>query len=282
MHILLCVDKGAASTPAIGYCEFVSRIVRAEITVLEAQCPATAQLSNENRAENLCARLTNEGLSCHLLSRDATPRLALLEQIGQDDYDIVIMGLLTRGRRFRRWLRGPSTRRILQKLEIPMLVVPAERRQIKRVLLCSGELWYPTELIDLMLKIVVPAEAEVTLLYVVPDPPLNYPMMEKFETSWGVLMEKDAPQVEFIKESRDVIEAAGIDTRVQIRHGDVSKEIMEEILIGEYDLVVMGSTYSSQSLYRLFNRSITDHVVEHAQRPVLVVRHTASDRDKDR
>ncbi|HDQ72804.1 MAG TPA: hypothetical protein ENN19_12020, partial [Chloroflexi bacterium] len=36
-------------------------------------------------------------------------------------YDMVIVGLVERGR-LRRWLRGPSTRRILQYVSAPVLV----------------------------------------------------------------------------------------------------------------------------------------------------------------
>ena len=38
-------------------------------------------------------------------------------------------------------------------------------------------------------------------------------------------------------------------------------------------MVALGSTYAAQSLRRYFAPGITDRMVEHAGRPVLVVRH---------
>lgn len=63
------------------------------------------------------------------------------------------------------------------------------------------------------------------------------------------------------------------ETGGKLRHGPVAQQIMSEIREGEYDLVALGSTYAGRGLRRYFASGITDLVVEHAGRPVLVVRH---------
>jgi nucleotide-binding universal stress UspA family protein len=76
-----------------------------------------------------------------------------------------------------------------------------------------------------------------------------------------------------LKAGQDALRRLGIETGVSLRHGPVAEQIMAEIREGEYDMVALGSTYAAQSLRRYFESSITDLVVEHAGRPVLVVRH---------
>ena len=115
--------------------------------------------------------------------------------------------------------------------------------------------------------------AEVTLLYVTPQPLLHYPVLREIEDAWGALLQTDTLQGRNLKAGRDTLRGLGVETGVSLRHGPVVEQIMAEIREGEYDLVALGSTYAAQSLYRYFVRSITDLVVEQAGRPVLVVRH---------
>lgn len=277
MHILLCTDGTAQSKPALALGYRLAGLLQArvpvQVTVLGAseRPERSAALSQEIAAVQ--AALETAGIGCSTLIRTAVPRRAIVAQATQERYDLIVVGLLMRGSWLRRWLRGSSVRRILRDVSTPVLVVPFERPQLRRILLCSGDLWYPAETIRLVGEIALASAAEVTLLYVVPRPPLHYPILRELEDAWGALLQTDTPQGRNLKAGRDALRSQGIETGIRIRHGDVARQIMMEIRSGEYDLVALGSTYASQGLYRYFVTSITDFVVERSGRPVLVVRH---------
>ena len=275
MHLLLCTDGTSRSGPAVAFGCRLAVLLKARVTVLGALArpdrePALSCLSCS--LAGVCANLSAAGLRCDTAMRQGLPRRAIVAQATEERYDLIAVGLLERGR-IHRWLRGSSTRRVLRDVAAPVLVIPADRPALRRILLCSGDLWYPSETIRLVGHIAQAAGAEVTLLYVTPQPLLRYPILREVEDAWGALLQTDIPQGRNLKAGRDALRGLGIETGVRLRHGPVAEQIMSEIREGEYDLVALGSTYAARGLRRYFVSSITDFVVERAGRPVLVVRH---------
>ena len=273
MHILLCTDGTPISAPPVAFGSRLAILLQAQVTVLEAAARPDREPGVSHPTTDRCASLIAAGLGCQTIVRPGIPRQAIINLAVQEPYDLVVIGLLRRGNWLRRWLRGPSTRRVLQRVIAPVLVVPSDRPVLRRILLCSGDLWYPAETIQLVGQIAHAAGAEVTLLYVIPQPLLHYPILREIEDAWGALLQTDTLQGRNLKAGRDTLLDLGVETGISLRHGPVVEQIMAEIREGEYDLVALGSTYAARSLHRYFVRSITDLVVEQAGRPVLVVRH---------
>jgi nucleotide-binding universal stress UspA family protein len=272
MHLLLCTDGTPRSDPALAFGCRLAALLKVQATVLGASARPEWEPNLSRSLADACANLSDAGLRCDSVIRSEIPRCAIVAQADQERYDLIVVGLLQRGRIWR-WLRGPSTRRILRDVTVPVLVIPADRPVLRHILLCSGDLWYPAETIQLVGQIAQAADAEVTLLHVVPQLLLRYPILHEIEDAWGALLQTDTPQGRNLKAGRDALRSMGIETGVRLRHGPVAEQIMSEIREGEYDLVALGSTHAVQSLRRYFVSSITDLVVEHAGRPVLVVRH---------
>jgi nucleotide-binding universal stress UspA family protein len=272
MHLLLCTDGTSHSGPAMTFGCRLAAMLNAQVTVLGASARPEREPTLSRSLADARANLSDAGLTCETVIQQALPRHAIAAQAHAGRYDLIVAGLLESGR-IRRWLRGPSTRRILRDVAAPVLVVPADRPALRHILLCSGDLWYPTETIQLVGQIAQAAEAEVTLLYVIPQPLLQYPILREIEDAWGVLLQTDTPQGRNLKAGRDTLRRLGIETGIKLRHGSVVQQIMTEIREGEYDLVALGSTYAAQGLRHYFASGITDLVVENAGRPVLVVRH---------
>jgi len=272
VHVLLCTDGTSRSSPAVALGCRLAALLKARVTVLGALARPNWEPALSRSLADVCVNLSDAGLRCDTVIRQGPPRHAIVIQAGQEHYDMVVVGLLERGR-MRRWLRGPSTRRILRDVTAPILVVSADRPTLRHILLCSGDLWYPVETVRLVGQIAQAAGAEVTLLHVTPQPLLRYPILREVEDAWGALLQTDTPEGRNLKAGRDALRGLGIETGVSLRHGPVVEQVMFEIREGEYDLVALGSTYAAQGLRRYFVSSITDFVVEHAGRPVLVVRH---------
>jgi nucleotide-binding universal stress UspA family protein len=272
MHLLLCTDGTSHSDPALAFGSRFATLMRAQVTVLGASARPDWKLVLSRTTADICTSLSAAGLHCDPVVQLEIPRRAIVAQASNKHYDLIVVGLLERGR-IQRWLRGPSTRRVLQEVTAPVLVVPADRQVLRHILLCCGDLWYPSEAIQLVGRIAQSAGAKVTLLYVIPQPLLDYPFVHEIEDKWGALLQADMPQGRNLKASRDALRNLGVEAATKLRHGPVVEQIISEIHEGEYDLVAMGSTYAAQSLRRYFVSSITDPVVEHAGRPVLVVRH---------
>jgi nucleotide-binding universal stress UspA family protein len=273
LHFLICSDGTSASSPAASFGVQLAIALHADVTVVEAPDGRPWGRVASQASETIRHSMAEAGLGCRVAVRSESPRQAIVAEARATDYDIVVMGLLERGNRVRRWLRGPSTRRVLQDVSSPVLVAGADRPAVRRILLCSSDLWYPEENIHLVGQIADATHAEVTLLYVIPRPTMDYPVPNRIDDDWGALLTMDTPQSRNLKMGRQTLQRMGVQTLLSLRHGPVVDQIMDEIHTGEYDLVALGSTYAAQSLHRYFVTSVMDRVVERAHRPVLVVRH---------
>jgi nucleotide-binding universal stress UspA family protein len=273
LHLLICSDGTPASDAATSFGAQLAIALHADVSVVQSPAGQPWKRLASQASQALSDRLSEAGLTCRVLVRSEFPRLAVVSQARHGPYDIVVVGRLERGNRLRRWLRGPSTRRVLQDVTAPVLVVGADRSALRRILLCSSDLWYPEENIRLVGRIASATHAEVTLLYVIPKPTMDYPVPNRMDDDWGALLTTDSPQSRNLKAGRQALQEQGVPTMLSLRHGQVIDQIMDEIHTGEYDLVALGSTYAARSLHRYFVTSIMDRVVEQAHRPVLVVRH---------
>lgn len=280
MHLLLCTDGTSDSEPAIAFGSRLAALLRAQVTVLDASAGSHREPVASPCVAELCAGMTAAGLDCQTAVRSEIPPQAIIAQATQERFDLVIVGLLRRGKQLRHWLRVPSIRRVLQKVTVPVLVVSTDRPALRRILLCSSDLWYPAETIQLVGQIAQVSRAEVTLLYVVPQRPLHYPILREIQDAWGALLQTDTPQGRNLRAGREALHELSVETGITLRYGPVTEQIMAEVREGEYDLVALGSTYAAQGLHRYFVSSITDLVVENAGRPVLVVRHHRSQNER--
>jgi len=275
VHLLLCTEGTPRSEPAAAFgCRLAAQL-GARVTVLEATASPAQPFLPALSAASLCATLSAAGLESQAIVRPEVPRQAIVRQAAQEAYDLIVIGLLQRGNWLRRWLRGPSTRRVLQGVTAPVLVVPADRPVLRRILLCSGDLWYPAAMVRFVGMLAQATGAEVTLLHVTPHPTRYYPILRQVEDAWGALLQTDTPQGRNLKLGRDALVSLGVETGISLRYGSVVDQILAEIREGEYELVALGSTYAARSLRRYFVRSITDLVVEQAGRPVLVMRNVS-------
>jgi nucleotide-binding universal stress UspA family protein len=75
-----------------------------------------------------------------------------------------------------------------------------------------------------------------------------------------------------LRNEKDTIERAGVPVSVQIRHGIVVDQILEEVEHGDCDLIVVGS-WPVRDLWRNYViGNVTREIVKRADRPVLVIR----------
>ena len=76
-------------------------------------------------------------------------------------------------------------------------------------------------------------------------------MMEKYKESFG--------------EMKDKVE-------IVIEHGIIADEIIDVINNNDFDLVIMGSHGIGSALYRTLLGSVTNKVIHHSTKPIMVIR----------
>lgn len=172
----------------------------------------------------------------------------------------------------KRLLSGRSFRHIMERVRTPILYVPRVRLPLKRMLVCMGGLGYEVTAETLAFRIASVAHPDVTLLTVVPPIDLEYPEARQVREHWHHLTETDTLAGRNLRRGLEIARKAGLSASVKIRNGNVVEEILAEVNEGHYDLLVMGSPFSSYALRHLYTPNVTAEVAETDLVPVLTAR----------
>jgi nucleotide-binding universal stress UspA family protein len=185
---------------------------------------------------------------------------------------IAVFGPLGRPQ-LRRWLTGRSIRTLLEQIEKPILYVPKSRLPMKKVLICLGGLGYEVTAEHLAMRVAMRSRAEITLLHIVPPMDLDYPTARAVREHWQSLTETDTPVGRSLRQALETAKADGLNAQVKARQGNVVEQILAELKEGDYDLLCMGSPYSTHALRQLYTPNVTAEVAEAAGCPVLTARY---------
>ncbi len=176
----------------------------------------------------------------------------------------------------KRWLTGRSIRSLMEKIESPIIYVPQVRLPVKKMLVSIGGLGYAESAENLAFQMAAIWNAEALILHVIPPTDLDYPTTREVRDHLDDLVDSDTLLGRNLRKALRLAKEAGLNAKVITRGGDIVEQILAEIADGDYDIVCMGSSYSTHSLRQLYTANITAEVAEIAHCPVLTARYEAS------
>lgn len=181
------------------------------------------------------------------------------------------------GSTWQRLLRTIRFRHIMAEVSSPIIRLRDTCWPLKKILVCSGGLPYTIRLEKLAIHLAQAAGASLTVLHVVEPVTLDYSLAREVHDKWARLLETNTPQAQHLQHVLAAAEAAGVQAEVKLRHGQVVDEIIHEAELGNYDLVGLGSVYSSHSLRGLYRPDVTALVSAAVSCPILTMRGKAAD-----
>ncbi len=189
----------------------------------------------------------------------------------QEQNEMVAVGPLGRPS-LKRLISGRSFRYLMEEVRGPLLYAPRVKLPMRKILVCLGGLGYTVTAQALAFRVAAAARAEVTLLMVVPPVELDYPEARVLRDNWHRLVETDTLAGRNLRQGLEIARTAGLAAAVTVRHGNVMDEILSEVKTGNYDLLCMGSPFSSTALRQLYTPKITAKIAENDLVPVLTAR----------
>jgi nucleotide-binding universal stress UspA family protein len=170
-------------------------------------------------------------------------------------------------------LTGRSIRHLMGEVEQPILYVPESKLPLKKILICMGGLGYEIAAEHIAMQMAMKSQAEITLLHIIPQIDINYPTAKTVSDHWQNLAETDTPIGQCLRRALETAKNNGLTANVKARQGNVVEEILAEVKEGNYDLLCMGSMYSSSALRQLYAPNVTAEIADGAPCPVLTARY---------
>ena len=280
MELLIATNGYKGTWPAIEYGAWVGKTLDLRVTLLgvtEKLNPA--QIDDHHPLEDVFSRaielFQQNGLEYSLEVQNGDAEEVIPRKAKQGDY-ITIASPLGRPQ-IRRWLAGRSIHHLIEEVNGPIIYVPEIRLPLKNVLICVGGLGYEVTAENLALRLAGITEARLTLLHVFPHVDLDYPTAREVRKGIGHLADTNTLPGRALRKGLDMAHAAGIDAKMKVREGNIVEEILDEIKTGKYDLVCMGSPYSTNALRQMYAPNVAAEVADVSLGPVLIARHKRED-----
>jgi nucleotide-binding universal stress UspA family protein len=268
--LLLCTNGDQHTRPGIKYGIWLSTILRKPVKLLgiietKSEKDAVIELTNKIKEE-----LLKTGVPFDVCLEQGRAPQVIGEFTCNRRY-LTIVGPLGRPA-WQRAIQGRSFRRIIGRVASPLIYVPQARIPIKRILICLGGLAYGFQLEIFSLYLAKATGASVELFHVVEPINLDYPISREIQRHWQNILETETPQGENLRKAMQVAINTDLQVDFKVRHGNIVHEILEEVRNGDFDLVSLGSAFSTHSLRHLYLPNVTAEVAEALQCPVLSVR----------
>ena len=275
-EIIIFTNGRPTTLPAIEYGAWMGASMQTSVRLIGVdEDPSPSQIDEDTHPleavfEQAVEIFTKAGTEYHLEieqghAEEVIPRRANVKDA------LVVVGPLGRPP-LRRFLSGRSFHTIMEHVAAPIVYVPQVKLPPKKLLVCLGGLGYELTAEMLAMKVAGMTHAEVVLLTVVPPVDLDYPEAREMRENWQHLEQTDTLAGRSLRRGLELARDAGLQVSVKVRNGNVIEEIMAEVTEGNYDLLCMGSPYSSNALRQLYTPNVTAEIAEHDRVPILTAR----------
>ncbi len=271
MKMLICSIGSKQCKITLHFATEVAKALSADTTLLGI---AHKERDTENLMRTLgtaAQDLASQGLPIHIRVKVGDAEEIAMAEMGQTTYDLVAVGALG-GRRSRRALLESVGMRIVERASSSVLLIKGNRPNLSRILVCFSGTEHGHLSVWTGAALACGAGAQATLLHVVDALPAMYTGLEQMEETLAELLRSDTDMARELKWAAQVLNAECNFAEVKLRRGIVADEILREGQIGDYDLIVLGSSTYPGGFVRVLMGDLNREVVSRAQRPVLVVR----------
>jgi nucleotide-binding universal stress UspA family protein len=275
MKILFCSDGSPKAEKAIRFGVRIAVACQAEPSILgiaEKPSDQEALLEALQRSQEFFSR---HHLDAQLFTEVGRPVEEIVKHCRETAYDLVVVGAAPKSNFWNviepMWM-SVRVYKILESVEVPVLVVIGDRPGLRRILLCSGGSAYIEKAIKFAGHIVQCINAKVDLFHVLPDTPAIYTELFQIEGNVDRVLESNSTLGRALRRQKDLLEQLGVFGEVILGQGQVVPELLKALRRKDYDLVVTGSSPAEDRLSSYVVGDVTREIVNRVMMPVLVVR----------
>lgn len=275
MKILICINDLIADEPGLLLAKTIIEQFETEITLLHV-LPKKKVEGDRDKGEQLLQQANKilDGYPVNRKVRRDNIVKRIIKEAHQGEYDLVIITVSYIGEQ-----NQPVSihRALLKQIPCCLLVAKNPRSETRRILLCTGGLQMTEPLISVGAKFAVALDADVTLFHVAANIPSMYTGLKTIEETLSELLETDTPIARHLRRGAEILAEHQVEAEIKLRHGTAVYEIVREIDLEEYDMVVVGASGADTMLKEWIYGNITQAIVDAVGIPILVVNQKRAD-----
>ncbi|RME07330.1 MAG: universal stress protein [Anaerolineae bacterium] len=268
MNALVYIDQKRKEYPALDFLNRLAQSVAVSVTLLYVLLPEESQQQGEEILQRAARQLVSAPVN--LLIRWGDPINVLLSEAHRDRFDLLV---LQSGVRRRNMPRLEPLDQILTHSMYPMvLILRGKDRPGRRILACTAGWEERLEVTRAAALLARSLEASVTLLHVAAGTvPVMFTGLPALEESLSDVLQTDTVIARHLREAAKILAASDVEAELELRRGAPVDEILREVKLGQYDLVVIGRSRVTNGLKELLMGDVMQRLVSRVPVSLLVV-----------
>lgn len=271
MKVLLYAGPAPSRDTVLQFSEQIVQHCTTALTLVTGGGPERRALLEE-AARRLAVP---EHVSVQLDARPGNAQAAILAAAHAQPFDLVILGRLHQP--LGRLLPGAHSKAIAQRLEPSVLRAHGPPRLIRRILLASGGDYHTFGDVSAAVRLARPLGASVTVLHVLSQQSLLFEGFGPRPDMVEAFLAGSSPEASTLRDAVAMLNERGVQAQVRGRVGPVLDEILAELRVGSYDLLVIGAHRVASALDRILLEDITEDLLDVSPLPVLVVKGSSAE-----
>jgi len=201
------------------------------------------------------------------------PVTKILHEAREGNYDLLVLGadISAKPPQHGQFI-SPSTLSIIRRTRTSVLVVRDPEPEFSRILICTGGLVLSEPAIEAGAQLAKALQAEVYLLHVVGVIPSMYTGLDEIDETLPELLSTETPIARHLRRSAEILDRYEVRSHIKLRHGVVTEEIVREVTMSDYDLIISGTPEKTHPIKRLLLGDVIETVIKNTTCPFLIVK----------
>jgi nucleotide-binding universal stress UspA family protein len=244
-----------------------ARAFRANVTVLQlGEIPVSG-----GNGETAVLQFREAGILVDLIQREGDWLPTLLTVTRAYRFDLAVIPKMRR-RGVTGLLLGSIPRSLLSDLRGDLLIALHPRPGIARLLIAVAAGPGQKQVLLWGGQAARAFNAEPVLFHVTGRVPGMFDGLASVDEPLSRFMRSNTVEARAFQNAAESLHSLQLEPELKLAHGSVGDELVAEARAGNYDLIVLGSTYAGSRSVRWLMQRVTESVVKRAPCPVLVVR----------
>jgi nucleotide-binding universal stress UspA family protein len=271
VKILIVIDQLPKDERIISFGAMIAGYTDSKITLLHIEPFEKNKEAGEALLENARLSLSDLPVETSLCFGKIVTKV--LNEARQGDYDLLILGAYLRAKlSLSPQPLSAASWSIIKRTRVSVLVIQEAQPDLAHILICTGGQSISEPAIDAGAQLAKACGGDVALLHVAGAIPSMYTGLDEIEETLPELLSSETPIAQHLRRGAALLDEYVVPSQLKLRHGVVQEEILRELSLGDYDLIVTGSPESSQGLRRLLLGDVVENVIKNSSIPVLIVK----------
>ena len=201
------------------------------------------------------------------------PVTKILHEVREGNYDLLILGADFNAKPPQHGQSiSPSTLSIIRRTRSSVLIVQDPKPEFSRILICTGGLDLSEPAIEAGAQLAKAVQAEVYLLHVAGAIPSMYTGLDEIEETLPELLSTETPIAQHLRRSAEILDRYEVQSHIKLRHGVVTEEIVREVTLSDYDLIISGTPEKTHPIKRMLLGDVIENVIKNTTCSFLIVK----------